>query len=152
MKVSQHTQVRIGAINTLLKEIGVRDRRFYSSTQDRETNEGQTFSQFYTKEGELYFFSARDKLPEIKCRKGFSDKVSNGGTLQGQLEQFREFILTGKHIRLFSQHWGYKFESLVVLHETGVYLGILKDSDFYWVNYAPDGKNRYWKDGGEVFQ
>lgn len=143
MKVNKNTQVRIGAINTLIRQIGSLDRRFYASDQDHETRENNaSFSKFFILDGELWFTCSRCKDTWV-AKKGTMMKNCNGCTLNTQLEYFRQFIIDGNPIQIFATYWGYRFESLVIVHELAKDLGICKDSRFVFHDYETN-KDRYY--------
>lgn len=144
MKANNNTQVRIGAINTLIKEIGSHDRYFYAQDQDHKNPDTiKKFSKFFIKEEQLWFLCSRCGQSWKATEGSLQNKNCNGHTLNAQLESFREFIKTGRPTVLFTRYWGYKYESLIKIHNLSTELGICLSNKFTIIDYETDKEKTY---------
>ena len=135
---------RMSKINVILEEISKYDRCFYSNNQDRKEKKNRHItSRFYTDGQELFFICARCR-DSWSARKGsLQDKNCNGHTLNSQLETFREFILKGKPIKIYSDYWGYSYESLKKIHNKAKELNICENANFRLYDYSISKERLY---------
>ncbi|NFO40816.1 hypothetical protein FDB42_12055 [Clostridium botulinum] len=116
---------RMNKVNELIEVIASIDRRFfYSKSKDRigKFVEGKKlfFIDEYTGDRVYPYYSGRKKF-------------SHGGTLWGLINDFREWIITGKYSNghngyggLHCTHWGYTLEGMIKIQEKGKEIGFLK--------------------------
>lgn len=118
---------RLNKINELIKVISNIDRRFfYSKSKNRigkfiKSNGGKLFFvDEYTGEKVYPYYSGRNKF-------------NGGGTLWGLINDFREWIITGKYSNghngyqgLYCPYWGYSKEGMEKIIKKGKEIGFLK--------------------------
>lgn len=118
---------RLKVVNTIIREIANRGRRFFYE-------KGRTNSYFLfagNKRKRLWFW---DKHAGVINPYQTYDKCSEGGTLWALIKDFKEFILTGKYSNgkhgyggLYCPHWGYAEEDMQAIRNIARDLGYLKE-------------------------
>ncbi|KOF55702.1 hypothetical protein AGR56_17845 [Clostridium sp. DMHC 10] len=116
---------RMNKINELIEVIASVDRRFfYSKSKDRTGKFIEGKKLFYIDE-----YTGEKVYPYYSGRK----KFSHGGTLWGLVNDFREWIITGKlsngnngYGGLYCPHWGYTAEGMAKVVTKGKEIGFLK--------------------------
>jgi hypothetical protein len=124
MKIQQIE--RMNKINELIEVISSVDRRFfYSKNKDRVGKFIEGNKLFYIDE-----YTGEKVYPYYSGRK----KFSHGGTLWGLVNDFREWIITGKlsngkngYGGLYCPHWGYTVEGMDKVVTKGKEIGFLED-------------------------
>lgn len=124
-----HAQHRIDVINTLIKEIGSRGRKFlYSSKHDR-------YASFHWADGRLWLTDDYTGVPLLmdESKPDEHYHFSHGGTLWGLICDFRDYINGDDDANhnngyggLYCPHWGYSKEDMQAIRQLAVDSGYLK--------------------------
>ncbi|WP_411552221.1 hypothetical protein [Paenibacillus lautus] len=125
-------QNRIDIVNTLIREIGSRGRRFlYSSKHDR-------YAAFQWAGGRLWLIDDYTGMP-LLMDESMPDEhyhFSHGGTLWGLVCDFRDYINGDDDANhnngyggLYCPHWRYSEEDMQAIQQRAIELGYLKRSD-----------------------
>lgn len=119
-------QERVEIVNKIIRRIASKSRGFFHS-------EGR-YAEMIIKKERVYFIDdytceAVYAYPYPDDRKGFS----HGGTIWGLVNDFREFIQTGKYTNgnhgyggLYCPHWSYPEEDMKDIQEFARELGYLR--------------------------
>lgn len=122
-------QNRIDTINTLIREIGSRGRKFLYSSKD------ERFAAFHWANGTLWLTDDYTGLPLIMDKEVPDTyyQFSGGGTLWGLVCDFRDYILGDDDANhnngyggLYCPHWGYPDEDMEAIRQRAKELGYLK--------------------------
>jgi len=132
--MDKNKQERLVVINTIIKEISTRGRKFFHSAKTDKTAE------LIVKRGKVYYqCEYTDKLlclsvPDTRKPDGWK----HGGTMMGLVRDFTDYIQQGGDTNhnhgyggLFSPHWGYPEEDMIAIREKAHDLGYLKSPKMY---------------------
>ncbi|MBY6838676.1 hypothetical protein [Clostridium botulinum] len=117
---------RMNKINELIKVIANTDRRFFYH------NKKDSIDKFIEGKTTVFFF---DDFLNKKISLTYSNRnrFSHGGTLWGLVNDFKEWIITGKYSNghngyggLYCSHWGYSNDGMKKIIEKAKEIGYLK--------------------------
>lgn len=122
---------RIEAVNKIIREIANRGRQFFCS---KSTGSVSYFYLAGEKNKRLWFMDKRGgKVNPYPSNSRRDDHFSDGGTLWGLVQDFSEFIRTGKDSNgkngyggLYCSHWGYPEEDMEAIRKVAVEVGYLQ--------------------------
>ena len=130
---------RLADINELIKVIGSKDRKFFSSHADEKNPNTEVFyAYFFIKGKSLYFVDAYTRKEIVMRVKDYEHPrfFSHGGTMWGLAKDFRDYILTGNYTNhkhgyggLYCPHWGYSEQSMQEIRSFAVSIGYI-DGDY----------------------
>lgn len=121
-------QERIETVNKIIEAIASTGRRFFY-------NKGNDFTaKIILKKGRLFLIDDYTQqeiylhMPDYRRWRNFS----HGGTMQGLVRDFKDFIMTGEYSNhnngyggLYCPHWGYSKEEMKTIQDKAVELGYL---------------------------
>lgn len=120
---------RLQVVNQIMKEIGSRSRKcFYNKQKDR-------YADMILEKNKVYFVDeyTGDKIYAYNTVPNEHRGFSHGGTDWGLVNDFREYIVTGKESDgkngyggLYCTHWGYPEEDMKAIRRLAFELGYLK--------------------------
>ncbi|WP_185402078.1 hypothetical protein [Listeria booriae] len=117
---------RLEIVNNIIKKIASVDRKFFYSRTNCLT------AYMFFKNNRLYFKDEFTKRDIYAYGYKYFRYCSQGGTLQGLILDFSEYIRTGNYSDgkngyggLFCPHWGYSDEGMKAIQEYAVELGYL---------------------------
>jgi hypothetical protein len=123
-------QERIEAVNQIITEIANRGRQFFRS---KSTGIVSHFYLAGEKNQRLWYMDKRGgKVNPYPSHSSRDDHFSDGGTLWGLMQDFSEFIRTGKDSNgkngyggLNCSHWGYPEEDMEAIRKVAIEVGYL---------------------------
>jgi hypothetical protein len=123
-------QERVEIVNKILRKIASKSHQdFYYKDADR-------YAEMKIKNGRIYFtddYTGKDVYAYSHAYGSKRGKFSHGGTMWGLINDFREFIQTGKYTNgnhgyggLYCTHWGYEEEDMKDIRAFARELGYLR--------------------------
>ena len=128
-------ELRLRNINSLIKEIGSKDRKFLSShSDDYDTSKPIVFDFFFIKGSKLYLEDNYSKKQILVSNKKYRSNAgfTNGGTMWALCLDFADFILTGNYTHglhgyggLYCPHWGYTDDTMREIRTLAMQIGFI---------------------------
>lgn len=118
---------RLKAVNTIIREIANRGRQFFFTES--------VYAEMILDKGKVYFIDdyTREKVYAYNTVQNNQRGFSHGGTIWGLVNDFREFIVTGKYTNgnngyggLYCTHWAYPEEDMQAIRQLAKQVGYLK--------------------------
>lgn len=133
MKPNLDKLERTKVINTIIKEIASRGRKFFYC---KDSNVISFFHYTGSKRQRLWYIDKMGgKINPYPSNSHKDYHFSDGGTLWGLIHDFSEYILTGEQTNgkngyggLHCPHWGYPEEDMKAIRELAAELGYLEAS------------------------
>jgi len=130
---------RIEIVNKIIIEIAMNDRKFLSNHSDNHfPKDLKKVSHFLLKDNLLYLMDHYRTEGQMinMSRQHHRNPLCHGGTLWALLQDFTNFIKTGKYSNhkngyggLYCPHWGYQKESMERIRKVARDLGYLAPND-----------------------
>jgi hypothetical protein len=120
---------RVLIVNQIIREIASKSHRsFFFEDENR-------FAEMILDKGKVYFLDDYTNKKVYAYNNSSQNGFSHGGTFWGLINDFREFIQTGKRSNgsngyggLYCTHWGYPEEDMIKIREVATELGYLKEN------------------------